>query len=193
MRRARCRHNPILPNRGRDIGPLLTEFGAELVENYDIIGHIHTKQTKHKSRRIVERWRVFLLDNLLGDGRRLKVADTIIETMTVNPQIMICFPDDTNAVGWAINRAEAERLAPRLGIKMLPNFINYPVGTMFWVCSSWLRRFVELKLDWQDYPAEPIANDGTILHAIERLFALAPENAKEAIVEATVVSGKKYR
>jgi len=183
----------IVPNRGRDIGPLLTEFGAELVENYDIIGHIHTKQTKHKSRRIVERWRVFLLDNLLGDGRRLKVADTIIETMTVNPQIMICFPDDTNAVGWAINRAEAERLAPRLGIKMLPNFINYPVGTMFWVCSSWLRRFVELKLDWQDYPAEPIANDGTILHAIERLFALAPENAKEAIVEATVVSGKKYR
>jgi len=183
----------IVPNRGRDIGPLLTEFGAELVENYDIIGHIHTKQSKHKSRSHVERWRGFLLDNLLGDGRRLKVADTIIETMTTNPQIMICFPDDGNGVGWAKNRAEAERLAPRLGIKMLPNSINFPVGTMFWISCIWLRRFVELKLDWQDYPVEPIALDGTMLHALERLFALAPENANEAAVEATVMIGKKYR
>ena len=33
-----------VPNAGRDIGPLLTEFGRTLVESYDVVGHIHVKK-----------------------------------------------------------------------------------------------------------------------------------------------------
>jgi len=29
-----------------------------------------------------------------------------------------------------------------------------------------------LGLDWQDYPAEPLPYDGSILHALERLLSL---------------------
>jgi hypothetical protein len=35
----------ITPNRGRDIGPLLTEFGRALCASYDVIGHVHAKSS----------------------------------------------------------------------------------------------------------------------------------------------------
>ena len=43
---------------------------------------------------------------------------------------------------------------------------------MFWVRSGALESLYELKLDWNDYPCEPIGYDGTILHAIERLIPI---------------------
>jgi len=45
---------------------------------------------------------------------------------------------------------------------------------MFWVRTSVLSRFVGLDLKWSDYPSEPLPVDGTMLHAIERLFGIAP-------------------
>jgi lipopolysaccharide biosynthesis protein len=33
----------------------------------------------------------------------------------------------------------------------------------------------DLGLRWEDYPEEPISQDATILHAIERLFGIIPE------------------
>lgn len=41
---------------------------------------------------------------------------------------------------------------------------------MFWIRSSVLGKFVELELVWRDYAAEPLPIDGTIVHAIERLW-----------------------
>ena len=35
----------LVPNRGRDIAPLLTEFADAIVAQYDIVGHVHTKKT----------------------------------------------------------------------------------------------------------------------------------------------------
>jgi hypothetical protein len=35
----------VTPNLGRDIGPLLTQFGRTLSASYDVIGHLHTKKS----------------------------------------------------------------------------------------------------------------------------------------------------
>ncbi|MFZ0946256.1 MAG: rhamnan synthesis F family protein [Syntrophobacteraceae bacterium] len=35
---------------------------------------------------------------------------------------------------------------------------------------------LDLDLTWSDYPVEPIAYDGTILHAIERLFPVVGQH-----------------
>src|SRR5690606_3172945 len=56
----------VVPNRGRDIGPFLTTFGARLVRDYDLIGHIHTKRSTHADRVVIDMWRNFLMQNLLG-------------------------------------------------------------------------------------------------------------------------------
>ena len=41
---------------------------------------------------------------------------------------------------------------------------------MFWSRPRLLAPLVDLRLTWDDYPEEPIPNDGTILHALERLL-----------------------
>lgn len=179
----------IVPNRGRDIGPLLTAFGREIVEGYDLVGHLHTKQSLDVTNRaVILDWNNFLLENLIGGRSGGRMADTIISAMTNDPSIGIVFPDDPNAIGWTANREIAEKMALRLGLFELSEAFNFPVGTMFWIRTSMLARFVELDLHWDDYPPEPLPYDGSMLHALERLFGsqLTAEKINYAV---TYVSG----
>jgi lipopolysaccharide biosynthesis protein len=166
----------IVPNRGRDIGPLLTAFGAALVQNYDIIGHFHAKASKEIGGDIGRTWYHFILENLLG-GTGGKMADRILGEMTADSSLGLVFPDDPNVMGWTQNWAHAQALAPRLGLNQdLPNQFNFPVGNMFWAKTGVLIPFVDLDLSWNDYPEEPLAYDGTILHAIERLLPMVTKS-----------------
>ena len=161
-----------VPNRGRDIGPFLTAFGARIAENYDFAGHLHTKKSAEiVKREVIDKWREFLLENLLG-SQSSKMMDRILGVMSNTPTIGMVFPDDPNIVGWVKNKPFAKELAERLGIAELPGNFSFPVGTMFWARVDALRRFWALGLDWEDYPEEPIPRDGTILHALERLLPL---------------------
>ena len=36
---------------------------------------------------------------------------------------------------------------------------------------------LDLNLQWDDYPEEPLHVDGTMLHALERLFGVIPEHS----------------
>jgi lipopolysaccharide biosynthesis protein len=40
-----------------------------------------------------------------------------------------------------------------------------------------LKPLFNLKLGWSDYPEEPLPNDGTILHALERLLPFVAQHA----------------
>jgi glycosyltransferase involved in cell wall biosynthesis len=161
----------VVPNRGRDIGPLLTAFGPQLCKGYDVIGHLHTKKTSDVvDSSVGETWHRFLLANLLGGQHAM--ADRIVARMVADDSVGIVFPADPNVPGWDKNREYGESLARRLGLSELPDEFNFPVGTMFWIKANVLAPFVDLKLDWKDYPAEPLPYDGSILHALERLFPL---------------------
>lgn len=158
-----------VPNRGRDIGPLLTAFAADLGAGYDLIGHVHTKKTADLADAAVgERWFRFLLENLLGG--RAPMLDAVLAAMATDPLLGLVFADDPNVVGWGDNRAQAQALAERLRLGALPHHFNFPVGTMFWARPEALRPWFDLGLDWCDYPPEPLPYDGTVLHAIERLL-----------------------
>jgi len=160
-----------VPNRGRDIGPLLSELGRELDQRYSIHGHLHTKKSVLIDGGTAARWREFLLMNLLG-APGIPMADRITAAMHADPQLGLVFPDDPGCLGWTENRPAAEALATRLDLPPLPEAINFPVGTMFWARRGALSRLYELGLDWNDYPPEPLGYDGTMLHAIERLLPL---------------------
>ena len=164
-----------VPNRGRDIGPLLTQFGARLVSDYDVIGHVHLKQSRElRDREAVARWVEFLMENTVGGARSGAAMDAILAAMHDDPGTAIAYADDPNILGWGKNLSHAQAIGDRLGHGSLPETITFPVGTMFWMRSRLLQRFVDLALDWSDYPAEPVAYDGSMLHAIERLFGVLP-------------------
>lgn len=159
----------LVPNRGRDIGPLLSELGQQLDLSYAFHGHLHTKKSVLIDGGTAARWREFLLINLLGDAEQ-PMADRILAAMQADPDLGLIFPDDPGCLGWTENRSHAEQLAQRLGITQLPKAINFPVGTMFWARQGALTRLYNLGLTWDDYPIEPLGYDGTMLHAIERLL-----------------------
>ena len=166
----------VVPNRGRDIGPLLTTFGKKLSDSYDIVGHLHTKKsTDIQDSGSGKIWRLFLLENLLGGQHRM--ADIILRRMEADPALGLVFPDDPFVVDWTANREVAQTLADRLGLGRLPyTHFNFPVGTMFWVKVAALRPWVDLGLGWNDYPPEPVPYDGSMLHAIERLLPWVAEH-----------------
>jgi glycosyltransferase involved in cell wall biosynthesis len=165
----------IVPNIGRDIGPFLTEFGRELVENFDVIGHVHTKKSVGlANRRDVDAWNSVLFENVLGGKAGGVMADRIVHAFQADPTLGLVYPSDPNIVGWTKNWQHAQELGKRLNLPDLPQAFDFPVGTMFWMRAEALRPFIELGLDWQDYPREPVGMDATMLHALERLFGIIP-------------------
>jgi glycosyltransferase involved in cell wall biosynthesis len=175
--RGRIAEARVAVNRGRDIGSFLTEFGPELVREYDLIGHIHTKKSATLSDRdLVDRWVRFLYENVIGGRQGGAMMDRIIAQFAENERLGIVFPADPNILAWSGNEEIARKLAPRLALEELPEFIDFPIGSMFWVRAAALEPFVAMGLGWNDYPSEPVPYDGTILHAIERMFGLVAES-----------------
>ena len=161
----------VVPNRGRDIGPLLTLYGRILDKEYDIHGHFHTKKSIDIRESDGKKWRQYLLGNLIG-REDMRMADRIISEIIIDKKLGIVFPDDPNCIGWCENKNIALTLSKRLNIIRLPDNFNFPIGTMFWAKRGALRNLYDLKIDWEEYPSEPISYDGTILHAIERIIPL---------------------
>ena len=99
------------------------------------------------------------------------MIDVIIGRFAADGELGLVFADDPHLNDWDGNREVAEALAARMSLKEpLPPFFDFPVGSMFWARTAALKPLFDLKLGWDDYPKEPIANDGTLLHALERLF-----------------------
>ena len=165
-----------VPNRGRDIGPLLTEFSKDL-QRYEFIGHVHSKETHHVAQRwFVEQWVEFLFENVLGG--RYPMIDVILGEMMAGKKLGLVFPDDPHVIGWTANLPFAESLAAPLRLPLpLPEHITFPAGTMFWARSKALKPLFDLNLGWNDYPEEPVPIDGSMLHAIERMLPLVTESS----------------
>ena len=164
----------VVPNLGRDIGPFLFDF-ADALPGYELIGHVHTKRSELVGDKpTVDRWRNFLLDNLLGGS--FQTMDSILAAMSAEPGYLIAFPDDPLCVGWDGNRHLADRLlGARYGEGKLPDYFNFPVGTMFWARRELYNAVRDLVATKSLLPREPVPYDGTLLHALERIFGLLPQ------------------
>jgi len=162
----------VVPNRGRDIGPFLTEFGETIQQNYDLIGHLHTKKTVDLKDSTGSDWYQFLLENLVGG--QAPMADIILGRMVDDLDVKLVFPDDPNVVGWEKNFLIGNTILSGLGIKYSYRELCFPIGTMFWARTAGLKALWDMNLCWEDYPEEPLPYDGSLLHALERLFGILP-------------------
>lgn len=175
----------VVPNRGRDIGPLLTEFGETIRQKYDLIGHLHTKKSPHiKEDSISGGWNQFLLENLLGG--QASMADIILGRMADDQDVMMVFPDDPNVLGWGKNFRIGEKILSSLGIKYSYRELCFPIGTMFWARTAALKALLDLNLHWEDYPEEPLVHDGSALHALERLLGILAAYNGGSILQTNV-------
>jgi glycosyltransferase involved in cell wall biosynthesis len=168
----------VMANRGRDIAPFLTGFARQIDSGrYDVFGHVHSKQRPWLGQATANSWRDFLWENLIGGP--WPMLDLAAAAFAAHPDLGLLMAEDPHLVGWDRNRAIAEALHTRMGGEAgtLDDFFDFPVGNMFWARPAALRPLLDLGLTWEDYPAEPVGDDGTLLHALERLTPYAARRA----------------
>ena len=162
-----------VPNRGRDVAPLICTFGERL-KGYGFICHIHTKRSSYSE--CHEGWAEFLYTHLLGSEWMVK---NILSWLSGN--VSVVYPPDFLAMEntpdkWLDNLKMTERLLKSEGIaydlkKEFP-VIEFSQGTMFWARGDYLAKMLSMNLKYEDFPEEPIKPDGTIAHALERTLLL---------------------
>ncbi|MCL2830594.1 MAG: methyltransferase domain-containing protein [Betaproteobacteria bacterium] len=180
----------LVPNRGRDIAPLVAHFGARL-RHYDFIAHLHTKKSLH-NKEPAHNWRQYLCLSLFGSSDRVR---RIFGLFSTHPEIGIVYPLNilphwSNT--WLANRAAARAWCERFGLAMpRREYFHYPAGSMFWARGKALEPLLGAGLRPADFPDEKGQTDGTPAHVIERLFALSAQHQGfvPAVLEDTVHRG----
>ena len=167
----------VYPNKGRDIYPMLLQM-KDHIDQYEYFLHIHTKKTITQD--YGDDWREYLWHNLLGSTANIK---NIFKEFVTDYQIGIIYPIIYNKVfdqlvnPWGAigknNQKNLELLCEKLHIskeKLKPD-ITFPVSSMFWARTDAIRDLFAI-CEMLDFDLECGQVDGTMAHAVERVFDL---------------------
>ncbi len=168
-----------VPNRGRDIAPLIVQFGQRLSE-YDVVAHFHTKKSPHCPQ--LDEWCLHILDLLLGTEHEGGHVTQILDLLQTGAKVV--YPEGQTQIikdytGWGANHAIAQNILSKYSQLNIADFpiVDFPEGSMFWARGAAVRDFITLPLGWEDFPAEPVPADGTLAHALERLILVFARNS----------------
>lgn len=166
----------VFDNRGRDIAPKFVGL-ADAQLSCDLVLHLHAKKSLHRSE--LGQWRDFLLDSLLGSPQ---ICADILALFANQPELGVVAPRIFRlvhrAVHWRDNYCTAAYLARRMGVKITRDTpADFPAGSMFWARPAALKPLFDLNLGFGAFEPEAGQVDGTLGHAIERLFFYAAASA----------------
>ncbi|MCC4270456.1 glycosyltransferase [Marinobacter nauticus] len=158
-------HLKRIENRGRDVYPFHRQFVEEIHGNYDLVGHFHTKKSSDNAKGVGDRWRRYLLANLMGSREACNEALGFF----LEQDTGLVFAEDSHLVDEGGNGPFIEKLLEPLGLKRWDHYRHFPLGTMFWARTEALEALLEWPCDIFDLP-EPVPYDGSVLHAFERIL-----------------------
>jgi lipopolysaccharide biosynthesis protein len=164
----------LTPNRGRNFGPLFSEFGSDF-GNFDFVIHVHSKKSKQNSKNRSKLW-ARRNWNLLGlDGKLLARLLTLFSS---NETFGFCFSLDwditpPHSFSWGLNEKIARRQLDKLQVTQTNHNFLFPAGGMFLARPEILNSLSALEFDYEDFPVELGQLDGTLQHTIERLIGIA--------------------
>lgn len=166
----------LAPNRGRDIAPKLVTW-RDVYDRHAVVLHLHSKKSPHESH--LRMWRYFLFENLMGEPA---IAASILSALEHVPTLGMVASDHyfavRNSLSWGDNLELAQGLAGRMGVRIDPHAaLEFPSGSMFWAKSAALKPLLDLQLSSDDFPGEAGQKDGTLAHAVERLYWIACQSA----------------
>lgn len=173
----------VVPNKGRDVGPFLVE-SREYIYDYDIICHAHDKKVGQLSPGTVgQSFSHKCFENVL---RSREQVENILNLFEENPRMGIIMPPPPNhseyfitlGLEWGLNYSNTVELAEKLGIHVNMNEQKEPIaplGSVFWARTDALRKVFDYPWSYEELPEEPLADDGTILHAVERIYSFSAQ------------------
>ena len=161
----------IVENIGRDIGPMIFEFKDELISGgYEVIGHFHSKRSLSTDNDMGDRWRKYLLDNLVGDNKTSNDVLNLFE----NKKVGLIFAEDRHYVDIGKNGRFVNSLAKMMDISKIKETYIFPIGNMFWARTDAIKDMFYLDKD-EILQQEPLPYDGSYMHALERITPILVE------------------
>lgn len=171
-------------NRGRDISALLVAF-RKIAFQYKYICYIHDKKAKYSFKEEdVNFWIRNLWENTIGSK---EFICNVLEIFEKSPKIGMLVPPEP--IGeymstwfrntWYGNYKLALELTDKLQLKCNISEDKTPItlGNVFWARTDALEKLLKREWSYTDFPEEPLPNDGTISHAIERLWGYVVQDA----------------
>lgn len=169
-------------NRGRDVSAYLVTC-ADVFENYDYICCMHDKKTSTNQFGVTGKefsYHCFEC-NLKSKNyvqNIINLLDNIPELGLLTPPTIEC--ELVHVIGEEIISNGDCLLKLYEGLKLDVPFDIHPVapfGSMFWIRGKAIAPLFRHKWEYEDFPPEPLPKDGTLSHAIERIY---PAIAQEA-------------
>lgn len=174
-------------NRGRDILPFLHVANRLLDEGVEVVLKLHTKRSVH--RRDGEIWRRELLDKLLAPERAGRILAAFRDDATLG---LVHAEGHLQPLDyyWGANQANVDYLTRRLGIPA-PQVENdsFIAGSMLWLRPAALRPLLDAHLNMGEFEAEAGQLDGTLAHAIERVFCLVARSGGFRMASTAILLG----
>ncbi|WP_294564943.1 rhamnan synthesis F family protein [uncultured Succinatimonas sp.] len=168
-------------NRGRDLSAYLIS-GRDVFFNYELICCIHDKKSKQNDGIVSKDFFSHIMQctlyskeyvgNIINLFNKEKFCGMLL------PPTVYFGPYTTLGRECGSNEQNMVRLYKKLelNIPFEKNTVA-PFGSVFWVRGVAIRRLLEFNWTYDDFPKEPMAPDGTISHAIERIFPLVVQNS----------------
>ncbi|UBB27454.1 glycoside hydrolase family 99-like domain-containing protein [Pseudoxanthomonas japonensis] len=184
-----------IENRGRDILPFLTVANRMLDEGIDVALKLHTKRSPHRGDG--DQWLHELLERLLGGDRPAQ----IVKAFDAHPELGLIGPEGHVLPVRDYMGANAEtvsRLQKAIGLPPSPDPL-FVSGSMFWVRLQALRPLLDVPLKRSEFENEAGQVDGTLSHAVERIFGACVQANGFRVTSAAAVCGvpettpKNYR
>ncbi len=175
----------VIENRGRDVSALLVAARG-FIMNYDYVCFAHDKKDGQLDWGIKgASFSYQCFENLLKSSI---FVENVINVFEKNPRLGLLTPPPpgfadyyfTFGFGWGRNYQVTKKLADELNLTV-PICEDKdpiaPLGTMFWFRPQALKILFDKDWDYSDFPQEPNPEDGTLLHAIERVYPYITQQA----------------
>lgn len=169
------------PNRGRDVAPFIAVLPDVLAENPDLVLKLHSKKSTHLHDGNL--WRQNLLSQLLPGNDTLSA---LIDCFAADSKLGILVPRGHllhSEVYLEVHEDRVAGLAARMEMRLPSNGWFFAAGSMFWFRPEALEPLLKMGLQPDEFEDESGQIDGTLAHAMERVFSLSAMKAGMNVAE----------
>jgi len=164
-------------NHGRDVAALMVAAREEIIK-YDYICFLHDKKSVNIAISSALDWQELMWENLLASP---EYVINILALFKNSPRLGLILPprpfcgETIGSIGnyWAGNLEWTRKLRDILGICVPFDSKTggiLAIGNVFWCRREALQRLWDIPWKYEDFPPEPLPDDGTISHALERIY-----------------------
>jgi lipopolysaccharide biosynthesis protein len=156
-------------NRGRDILPFLLLLPSVIADDRNVILKLHTKGSNHLNRKHL--WKNDLYNKLIG---HLQIANCL-NLFRNYPSLGMIAPEGHVLPMILYYGSNALRIKNLLGLndegQKQHYHLDFIAGSMFYARTKVLQPLLHLNLTNEDFEIEDGQLDGTLAHAVERIFS----------------------